>query len=169
MQRIFLNACATMTLLSAVAYGQSLADVARANREKQNATAKPAVITTDDVEALPPGGITVQPATVVTTKTTHSASQPKQDVDEQAAAQWKKQILAQKEKVTSLQAHIDQINSSIHPAGSAQFEGPSSRGQARQQERVSEIQLQLDEQKRKLTQLQEDARRAGMHTTTYDP
>jgi hypothetical protein len=31
------------------------------------------------------------------------------------------------------------------------------------------VQLQMDEQKKKLAEMQEEARRAGMHTTVYDP
>jgi hypothetical protein len=35
--------------------------------------------------------------------------------------------------------------------------------------RLAQMQLQLDEQRRKLDQMQESARRAGMHTQVYDP
>jgi hypothetical protein len=34
---------------------------------------------------------------------------------------------------------------------------------------VAEIQLQVDEQKRALVDMQEAARQAGMHTVVYDP
>jgi hypothetical protein len=90
-------------------------------------------------------------------------------VDERAAAQWKKQILAEKDKIAILQGRIDEINATIHPPGSAQFEGPPNRFQTRQLEKIAEIKVQLDEQKRKLFEMQEEARRAGMHTAVYDP
>jgi hypothetical protein len=34
---------------------------------------------------------------------------------------------------------------------------------------MAQIQQQLDEQKRKLVEMQEAARHAGMHTAVYDP
>ena len=165
-----------MALLMVVAaYGQSVADLARANREKQdaaNASAKPPAQFTNDNLPKDPLGDDVPapaPARAAASNKVHTGSHPQQPVDERAAAQWKSRILAQKDKVTSLQARIDQLNATIHPAGSAQFEGPSSRNQARQQQRVAEVQLQLDEQKKKLAEMQEEARRAGMHTAVYDP
>jgi len=172
-RKSFLSILAVALLTGGVAYGQSLADVARANRERQNAddaSKKPVVITTDDLTPEPHSDPAPSPAHAKTSgKTSRDLSQPLTGVDERAAAQWRRQILAQKDKVTALQAQIDQLNARIHPAGSAQFEGPSSRNQARQQEHVAEIQLQLDEQKKKLAELQEEARRAGMHTAVYDP
>ena len=87
--------------------------------------------------------------------------------EQRAAEQWKRQILAQKNKMATLQAKIDQLNASIQSAnGSVQSEGPYN---PRQMQRVAQIQQQLDEQKRKLDQMQEAARHAGMHTAVYDP
>jgi hypothetical protein len=84
-----------------------------------------------------------------------------------AADQWKRQILAQKNKIAALQARIDEFRASLHPVGeSVQYEAPYNRYQA---QRVAQIQQQLNEQKRKLEQMQEAARHAGMHTTVYDP
>jgi hypothetical protein len=41
--------------------------------------------------------------------------------------------------------------------------------QARQLERLAQMQLQLNQQKKKLEDMQEAARHAGMHTAVYDP
>jgi hypothetical protein len=57
----------------------------------------------------------------------------------------------------------------IHPAGSAQFNGPYNKYQTTQMQRLADVQLQMDEQKKKLAEMQEEARKAGMHTTVYDP
>jgi len=38
-----------------------------------------------------------------------------------------------------------------------------------QLQRMAQIQQQLEEQKRKLVEMQEAARHAGMHTAVYDP
>jgi hypothetical protein len=90
--------------------------------------------------------------------------------EQRAADQWKRQILAQKYKMVALQARIDLINASIRSAnGSAQYEGPANGYQARQMHQVAQIKQRLDEQKRKLEQMQEAARRAGVHTAVYDP
>ena len=44
-----------------------------------------------------------------------------------------------------------------------------SRSQALEQERIAQVKEQLEEQRAKLLELQEEARRAGMHTQVYDP
>jgi hypothetical protein len=154
-------------------HGQSLGDIARANREKQNsapsATTQPAVITSDDLEAGSDGkGKDARPAAKVSKVAAHARAE--QDaIDPRAAAQWKKQIVAQEDKIATLQGKIDELNASIHPAGSAQFNGPYNKYQTTQMQRLADVRLQMDEQKKKLAELQEEARKAGMHTTVYDP
>lgn len=177
MQRVFLKISAIALSMSSAAYGQSLGDIARANREKQNAenpsAAQPRVITNANLPKDPdanqgpaeaPSGASASGAAA----DHHSAQQ--RLAEQRAADQWKRQILAQKNRMATLQAQIDQLNASIRSAGgSAQYEGPYNRHQARQLQRVAQIQLQLDEQKMKLDQMQEAARHAGMHTVVYDP
>ena len=177
MPRVFLKISAIALLMSSAAYGQSLGDIARANREKQNAentsAAQPRVITNANLPKDPdanqepaeaPSGASASSAAA----DHHSAQQ--RLAEQRAADQWKRQILAQKNRMATLQAQIDQLNASIRSAGgSAQYEGPYNRHQARQLQRVAQIQLQLDEQKMKLDQMQEAARHAGMHTVVYDP
>jgi hypothetical protein len=187
MQLQLLKVSAMAVLMGAsMAYGQSssssvtspssstsLADAARANREKQGAAKEsvkvPVVITTDDLVAQPAASLRADARPMVGSKAVRQVAAEERPVDERAAAQWKKQILAEKDKMASLQARIDQLNATIHPAGTAQFEGPGNRYQTQQQQKVAEIQLQLEAQKRKLTEMQEEARRAGMHTAVYDP
>ena len=177
MQQTLLKMLAITFLLSSAAHGQSLGDVARANREKQKAddpSATPTKVITNadlpkdpdpaprDDDATPPDAASIKAADHRSTQQTMT--------ERRAAEQWRRQILGQKHKVANLQARVDQLNASIQAAnGSVQFEGPSSRSQARQMQRVADIQLQLDEQKRTLAEMQELARRAGMHTTVYDP
>jgi hypothetical protein len=154
------------------ARGQSLGDIARANREKQNSTTpaanQPAVITSDDLQGGTDGKDVQHPAVKVSKVAAHARAE--QDaIDPKVAAQWKKQIIAQEDKIATLQGKIDELNASIHPAGSAQFNGPYNKYQTTQMQRLSDVQLQMDEQKKKLAEMQEEARRAGMHTTVYDP
>jgi hypothetical protein len=194
MQRMFLRILAIALLVNLAAYGQSLGDIARENREKKNiedpSAAPPKVITNKDLPKDPnpnPGSSEATPGAnaAASSATDGSPAQRSADqrsaelrsanqrsaqqrlVEQRAADQWKRQILAQKYKMATLQARIDQLNASIRSAdGSAQFEGPVNRYQARQ---LQQVQRQLDEQQRRLDQMQEAARRAGMHTAVYDP
>jgi ATP-dependent Lon protease len=178
---MFLKTAAIALLMGSAAYGQSLADAARQNREQQDgqdssATAKPRVITNADL----PKGPDAKPAPSETAPGASAAASSKaadrrlaeqryaqQRLTEQhAAEQWKRQILVQKYKMEVLQARIDQINASIRSRyGTVQYEWY----QAQQVQRVAQIQRQLDEQQKKLDQMQEAARHAGMHTAVYDP
>jgi predicted RNase H-like nuclease (RuvC/YqgF family) len=177
MQRVFLKISAIALLMSSAAYGQSLGDIARANREKQNAentsAVQPRVITNANLPKDPDANqepAEAQSGTNASSTAADHRSAQQRLAEQRAADQWKRQILAQKNKMTTLQARIDQLNASIRSAGgSVQYEGPYNRHQARQLQRVAQIQLQLDEQKMKLDQMQEAARHAGLHTVVYDP
>ena len=155
---------------------QSLGDIARANREKQKTDAPsvtpPKVITNADLpkNSNQEDDDTVAPSETSGSKPADHRSAQQAMNERRAAEQWKRQILGQKRKVANLQARVDQINGSIQAEnGSVQYEGPNGRSQARQMQQVAQIQLQLDEQKRTLAEMQEFARHAGMHTTVYDP
>lgn len=170
-------------LLTSLAHAQSLGDVARENREKKasedNAATPPKVITNKD---LPKNTDEDQPAVEDTSKpnaddsaatadrrrsewrAAHRSLQ-QQAAEQRAANQWKRQILEQKNRVAALQARIDEVNAEMRSFyGSTQYEP-----QAKQMLRISRLQQQLDEQRIRLAQIQESARRAGMHTTVYDP
>jgi len=176
MQRVFLTICAIALLMSWAAYGQSLGDIARENREKKSeaaSAAQPKVITNanlpKDPDASQEPAEAQSGASASSTAADHRSAQQRL-AEQRAADQWKRQILAQKNKMATLQARIDQLNASIHSAGgSVQYEGPYNRYQARQLQRVAQIQQQLDEQRWKLDQMQEAARHAGMHSAVYDP
>ncbi len=176
MKRMFLKISAIALLMNLAAYGQSLGDIARENREKNTddaSAALPKVITNADLPKDPDANQEPSEAqtgaSASSTAADHRSAQQRL-AEQRVADQWKRQILAQKNKMAALQARIDQLNASIRSAGgSVQYEGPSNRYQARQLRRVAQIQLQLDQQKMKLDQMQEAARHAGMHTAVYDP
>jgi hypothetical protein len=160
-------------LLSAAAFGQSLGDVARANRDQQQAQqaagTTPKVITNADLPSAPSD----TPPSDVPPRPTNRASDRKLAQDQVAqqriAQQWRARILAQKNKVAELQARVDRMNAALHPAGGVVYDNPSSRSQARQMENLAQMQQTLDQQKQQLSALQDEARRAGMHTSVYDP
>jgi len=181
-QRMLFRISLIALSISSFARGQSLGDIARENREKQTAndassTAKPKVITNKDLprdsEAnTGPSEAQSGPSTAASNKAAESRSAERhfaeqRQAEQRAADQWKRQILAQKDKIAALQARIDHFHASLHPVGeSVQYEAPYNRYQA---QRVAQFQQQLNEQKRKLEQMQEAARHAGMHTAVYDP
>ena len=185
MHRMFKKILAIALFMSAAAYGQSLGDIARENREKQNAadqssTPKPKVITNKDLPkdsdpspassaTLPGTGADASGKTAENRADDHHFADQRQ-AEQRAADQWKRQILAQRNKVATLQARIDQIHAAIRAEnGNAQFEGPVNSYQARQLLLVSQIQQRLNENRRKLEQMQEAAQHAGMNTAVYDP
>jgi hypothetical protein len=187
MQRMLVKECAVVLLLGTTALAQSgpsLGDVARANREKQQAQqatgTRSKVITNADLPADPPGvpeSDASEPMTMVSGVSrpfeNHSYDQrfARQDQAQQRAGeQWKERIQNQESRIAELQARIDQMNASIHSAGTGTLsEGPYNRYQARQLQRVAQMQETLEVQKRKLAMMQEAARHAGMHTSVYDP
>jgi hypothetical protein len=179
MRRMFLKLSAIALLMNLAAYAQSLGDVARENREKQNAEAasgtQPKVITNQDLPADPDGyqgPPETEPAADTGRAADHRLEQrlAQQSLAEQRTGeQFKRQILTQENRIAELQDRIDLLNASIHSVGSVQYDRPSNRYQARQLLRVAQMQQQLDEQRRKLATMQEAARHAGMHTVVYDP
>jgi len=176
MRRVFLTICAIALLTSSAAYGQSLGDIARENREKKSeaaSAAQPKVITNANLPKDPDANqepAEAQSEASASSQAVDHRSAQQRLAEQRAAEQWKRQILAQKNKMATLQARIDQLNASIRSAGgSVHYDQPYSRHEARQLQRVAQIQQQLDEQKMKLDQMQEAARHAGMHSAVYDP
>jgi hypothetical protein len=185
MYQTFLKSGAIALLLSTVSFaqaGKSLGDIARANREKQttqqSSGVTPRVITNKDLPADPPPveEASSEPMTTVSgvdRPLERRASGQRMDqrtlAEQRAGEQWRSRIQDQQNRITMLQARIDRVNASLHPAGGAQFEGPYTRAQAIQMQRLAEMQEMLGQETRRLDSMQEAARRAGMHTTVYDP
>lgn len=90
--------------------------------------------------------------------------------EQRAATQWKKRILQQQITVANLRMRVDQLRATMHFANVNTYNDmPFDRYQAQQMQRLRQVQHQLDEQRRKLENMQEAARHAGMHTLVYDP
>jgi hypothetical protein len=99
--------------------------------------------------------------------------------EQRAAAQWRKKILQQEQTVAGLRMRVDMLKASIRFVDPNRYGTGSTsdyyaglnynRGEARQLQRLAQMQQQLDEQRRKLEGMQEAARHAGMHTLVYDP
>jgi hypothetical protein len=184
MQRKFLKIAAVALLTNLAAYGQSLGEIAREYREKQNAEqasgappkTQPKMITNKDLPANPEGYQAPREAPPSSGETNFgkAADRSAQRLEQQFMAeqrvgeQWKRQVVEQENRVAAIQARIDQISASIR-SGGVSGQGPYNRYQALQLEHAAQLQMRLDEQKRRLDAMQDAARRAGMHTAVYDP
>ena len=178
---IFLTILAGLLLTGWMAYGQSLGEVARENREKKASAPSPPskVITNADLPKEPEedaGRSAAQGETK--TKSADAASSQKaaeqRAAELRAAERWKKLILAQENRIANLQSQIDNLRASIHfvdPNSSYDYyQGLAyNRYEARQLARLKEKEQKLDQQKQELEDMQEAARHAGMHTPVYDP
>ena len=168
-------------LFTALVVGQdspSLGDVARqARKQKQQsqdpqtkATQSPTkVITNEEIpehsEADP------QPSTQNDVSQGNGPSSSGSGGVKIPAEQWKSRIEAQKNAVASLQNSIDRLNESIHFAPGNCVSGcvQWNERQKEKQQEVERGQAQLAEQKKRLEDMQESARRQGYGSSVYDP
>lgn len=129
---------------------------AEAAAEPQPKTAH--IVTKDET----PERATVTEASV---RTTSTESQPQPSSSERGAQgeTWKSQILAQKQAVAALEQDIKSVGDSIHFAGAncvancAQW----NEHQQQKQREVETMKAQLEEQKKTLEDMQDQARKAG--------
>ncbi len=155
-------------VMAGVAYGQSLGDVARDQRQRKQAKQAQApakVITNDDMPNGPDTGV----STVGTASSSDPA--PSQPLGSKSAEQWKAEIAAQKKAVENLQSQIDQVNSSIHfaPGNCVRNCVQHNEHQIEKQDQVQRMQSQLDEQKKRLEEMQDGARKDGYGNSVYEP
>ena len=155
--------------------GESLGDVARANRAQQQAQeasgSAPKLITNQD---LPPGSRPAPQSDTSDSMTTVSGvNKPNHYADRQLSnrlqaeqhtdAQWKARIQEQENRIADLQARIDRVNASMHSSvGTAEYDTPVNRYQAIQMERMATMQARLDQEKQRLAMMEDAARRSGM-------
>ena len=176
--RFLLQFVAVIFLLAATAYGQdsqSLGDVARQTRQQKqgkNALGKDAqtrkVVTNDEIPeqaASTADGSGADQSHELAPH--HTSSEP----GKLSAERWKALIQAQKNVVSSLQKQIDKTNSSIHfVEANLYVNGPQyNKRQAQKQREVERAQAQLEEQKKRLEDMQDSARKQGYGSSVYDP
>ncbi|MFZ0298713.1 MAG: hypothetical protein WAM13_10235 [Candidatus Sulfotelmatobacter sp.] len=167
---LLLNAAASAQSQS----GDSLADIARANRAKQQqqeaAGTPPRIITNQDLPSAPSGiPESVEPMTTVSGVKRSVDSYSEQRANQRQLAelrsgeQWKARIQDQEARIADLQTRIDRVNQAIHAAvGTAQYDTPVNRYQSIQMERLAHMQEMLDQQQRRLSMMQDAARLTGM-------
>ena len=149
--------------LATVVFGQSLGDVARQERLKrqsQDPQVVSKVITNDDLAPHEPDDAQKTPS-----------RDPRPSRPTKSAAQWKAEILAEESRISSLRAQIQKLNSTVR------FSSPTchyhcvehNENQLRKEDQVQRMQDQLAEEKQKLNDLQEAARRDGFGNSVYEP
>ena len=182
--RTLLDKVLIVTLsLSAVASAQSLADIARQNREKQASEqasgVTPKTYTNQDLPAAPPVPIASngEPMTGVSGNAqafqAHNFEQYGHPswggrwANQQGRGQWRGQIDAQEQRVAKLQQRVNQMNAASHgPFGTATFEGPYTRSQAMQMRMADHAQQTLDQEKQRLDNMEDAARHSGASGST---
>jgi hypothetical protein len=153
-------------LLISLSYGQSLGDVARQQRQNQQAKKDqptPKVITNEDLpEHSQEAGDSAE--------TGHSP-EPGPHRASKSAAQWRAEIEAQKHSIAALQSQMERLNSTIRFAevSSAYNAGRYNERQLQKQEQVQRMQAQLDQQRKRLEAMQEAARKDGFGNAVYEP
>ena len=147
-------------------YGQSVADAARQERQKETAedpAASPKVITDDDLTGTTPNQ---------TTPRARAASKKDSKADQQAvkfdhdAEKTKAAILAQEIRIKSLQTQIDKTRASIRYVETGV---PLNQAQMQKQQTADRMQEQLNLEVKHLEAMQEAARRAGFGSVVYEP
>ena len=147
--------------------GKSLGDVARQTRSKEKAkgAAKKKVVTNEDIPESPdmnpgPREIDGKPRPVPTAPS-----------DQASAADWKAQILAQKNAIATLKAQIDKLNDSIRfVEANAYYNGVQyNQHQVKKQQQLEQMRANLAQQQKQLEEMQEAAKKAGMGSAVYDP
>jgi len=168
-----------VVLLTGLAFGQepSLGDVARQSRNNQaskpgHAAAK--VVTNEDIPE--------RPDAADDSPTTDAADKPEDSRNEgssasseskprQSAEQWKARILAQKAVVSGQQQQLERLRGSIHFVEANRYVNgvQYNEQQRRKQIQLGQMENQIEQQKKKLADMQEAARRAGFGNAVYDP
>lgn len=154
-------------LLSGVSHGQSLGDVAREQRQKQQAKKdKPAakVVTNEDLPEHPQDADDSEKPEPGSEPQAHHAGS-------RSPEQWKAQIAAQKQSIAALQRQMDRLNSSVHfvEANRYYYGVQHNERQEQKLEQVQRMQDQLEQQRKRLEDMQEAARKEGFGNSVYDP
>jgi hypothetical protein len=166
-------------ILTSLAVGQepSLGDVARQQRSKQKAkptTNASRVFTNEDLPKRPDAAEDDSKAREEA-KDEHSlhdySAASKQPARGQSAEQWKARIRTQKRTISAQQAQVDQFRASIHFVEANRYVngGQYNERQRRRQIQLDQMEKQLEQQKKRLSDMQEAARRAGFGNSVYDP
>jgi predicted RNase H-like nuclease (RuvC/YqgF family) len=152
-------------LLVGVSHGQSLGCVARQQRQNEQLKKDqpaPKVITNEDLPEHAEEASDSEKAQLSHSSPRKSSKSP---------AQWKSEIEAQERSIAALQNQMAKLNSSIRFAtvGSSYYAAQRNERQEQKQEQVQHMQEQLAQQRQRLEDLQEAARKDGYGNAVWEP
>jgi|HubBroStandDraft_1064217.scaffolds.fasta_scaffold00132_2 predicted RNase H-like nuclease (RuvC/YqgF family) len=168
---------AAVSLFAATAYTQdspSLGDLARQQRQQKQSKAAqgkdaktPKVITNEEL----PQHADPAPAVTSASEESGASAQAPSGGAKQPAEQVKAQIQAQKSQISSLQKQMDEVDESIRfaPGNCVSNCEQWNQQQQEKQQQVAQMKTQLDEQKKRLEEMQDSARKQGYGSSVYDP
>lgn len=180
MGRFRTHSLLAMVLLSAaVIWGQeaSLGNVARQqrSRHKANQASSATRVITDDDMPKRPDRVVESDKAKEDEKDEHAPDRDSRESFQapngQSAEQWKAQILMQKRSVSTQQEQVNQFRESIHFVEANRYVNGAqyNEQQRRRQIQLDQMEKQLEQQKKRLADMQESARKAGFGNSVYDP
>ena len=160
-----------LSLLACASYGQSLGDVAREQRQKQQAKDPKAavkVVTNDEIPESPGASSS---SSADTDGAPESSTPAASSTGKKTAEQWKAEITVRKTRIAALQSHVDKLNDSVHfVEANRYYNGVQyNQYQLKKQQETQRLQKQLDTEKKALGDAQESARKDGYGSAVYDP
>lgn len=173
---------AAISYLVPVSHGQdspSLGDAARQSRQQRQKQPKdvkgkgatspktPRVITNDEMPEH--AGSATQPeddSPISGNNSAYSSGGAKL-----SAEQWRSQIQAQKSAISTFQSEMNRLNDSIHfaPGNCVANCVQWNERQKQKQGELERMQAQLEDQKKRLEDMQDSARQQGYGSSVYDP
>jgi hypothetical protein len=162
---------ALVFLLTCAGYGQSLGDVAREQRQKQQAKdpkTAPKVVTNEEIPESPDAAAN---SSDDADSASESPAPAAPGAGKKSAEQWKAEITARKARVAALQNQVDKLNDSVHFVEANRYSNgvQYNQYQLKKQQEAQRTQKQLDSEKKQLEDAQDSARKAGFGTAVYDP
>ena len=159
-----------LVFLSAWVYGQSLGDVARTQRQNLNqkpASAAHKVITDEDISSHEEDSKTAKGTTDKSVDGDHNAPINTASNGEELKAK----CLEAKQAIKDYQHQIDQLRASSQLVEANRYSNgvQYNQQQLRKQQEADRMEKQLEIAKKKFTDLQEQARKAGFGSAVYDP
>jgi hypothetical protein len=174
---IFLLFAAAISPVGGTGYAQdspSLGELARQQRQEKEQSKlllgkdskAPKVITNEE---LPEN--TGSASTPAATHGERPSPPTSSDGAKQPAESWKSQILGQKTQIASLLAQIDHLNESIRfaPGNCVANCVAWNERQREKQQQVERMRAQLEDEQKRLIEMQESARKQGYGSSVYDP
>jgi DNA repair exonuclease SbcCD ATPase subunit len=156
-------------LFTCASYGQSLGDVAREQRQKQQAKdpkAAAKVVTNDEIPESPDASTN---SSDDTTGAPESSTPAASSAGKKTAEQWKSEIEARKTRIAALQSHVEKLNDWVHfvEANGYYNGGQNNQYQLKKQE-AQRMQSNWTLRKRRW-RCAGVARKAGFGSAVYDP